>query len=358
MTPRSSATLERYVFDLSMTDWTEMPTCDVANAVVFAARGSLNQYPDQSARQARRLLAERHGLRAEQFVLGNGAGDLLQTAALALLSPEDELLTPWPSYPLYPLMARRAGARPVPVALDGFGAVDVEALLAATTERTRIVCICNPNDPTGTYLESEALVELLSQLPERVHVFLDEALIHFQTRESEDASLRLVEEFSSLLVFRSFSSAYGLSGVRAGYAVGSRDATGLLEALTPALGVNSMTQAAVEAAVQRCDRELARRRERVAEQRQRVTDELARLGVRAAPSEANFVWLRVDGKTSIELATAFQRAGVIVFTGSGLGDPEHVRVSLKDTAATERFLTVLAEIVAQPVYGDLVEVAA
>ena len=124
MTRKGAAALERYVFDLSTTDWAESPAYEVINAAVFAARGSVNGYPDHGATRVRDLLAERHGLKPDQFVLGNGAGDLLQTAALTLLAPDDELVTPWPSYPLYPLMARRAGARPVPVALDD-GQVDV-----------------------------------------------------------------------------------------------------------------------------------------------------------------------------------------------------------------------------------------
>jgi histidinol-phosphate aminotransferase len=254
-------------------------------------------------------------------------------------------------------MARRAGARPVPVALED-GQVDVDTLLAAVNERTRVVAICNPNDPTGTYLCSRFLAELLSRLPERVYVLLDEAIVHFQTREDEDACLRLVGDFPRLVVFRSFSNAYGLSGLRAGYAVGSPEAVELLDALTPVLGVNTLTQAAVECALQRGDAELARRRELVFEQRRRVDDALAQLALEAPQSEAHFVWMRVSGMTSMELAAAFQRAGVIVFPGSALGDPEHVRVSIKSAPATDRFLAVLSEIAAQPVYGDVVEAAA
>jgi histidinol-phosphate aminotransferase len=345
------------VFDLSTTECAEMPATDVVTAAVFAARGPVNKYPDYSAARVRELLAERHALQADQFVLGNGAGNLLQTAALTLLSPGDDLVTPWPSYPLYPLMARRAGARPVPVALDD-GQVDVEALLAAVNERTRVLVICNPNDPSGTYLGSHVLADLLSRLPERVHILLDEAIVHFQDREDEDACLRLVEDCPRLVVFRSFSNAYGLSGLRAGYAVGSPEAGHLLDSLAPVLGVNALTQAAVECALQRGDAELARRREMVIAQRRRVDDALAQLALEAPQSEAHFVWIRVSGMTSPQLAAAFQRAGVIVFPGSVLGDADHVRVSLKSPLATDRLLAVLPEIAAATAYVDLVESAA
>jgi histidinol-phosphate aminotransferase len=357
VTRKGAASLERYVFDLSTTECAEMPACDVVNAAVFAARGSVNRYPDHSAARVRALLAARHELHPDQFVLGNGAGNLLQSAALTLLSPTHELVTPWPSYPLYPMMARRAGARPVPVALVD-GEVDVDALLAAVNERTRVLVICNPNDPTGSYLESASLTQLLLRLPDRVYVLLDEAIIHFQDREDEDACLRLVDEFARLVVFRSFSNAYGLSGLRAGYAVGSRDAAQLLDSLAPVLGVNALTQAAVECALRRGDSELARRREMVIEQRRRVDDALPELALEATQSEAHFIWLRVNGMTSMELAAALQRAGVVVFPGSALGDPEHVRVSLKSGAATDRLLSVLADIVGGASCGDLAVAAA
>ena len=133
------------------------------------------------------MLAERHGLSPDQVVLGNGAADLLHSAALALLSAGDELVMPWPSYPLYPLLAAHAGATPVPVE-DGH-------LQLAVTERTRALVLCNPNDPTGTYVSSAELRRAAVALPDQVHVLLDEALVHFQDVEDVDACLRLVDDF-------------------------------------------------------------------------------------------------------------------------------------------------------------------
>jgi histidinol-phosphate aminotransferase len=338
-----SMALERYVFDLSTTEWTLPPDSDVVSATVFAARGSLNKYPDHAATKVRRLLAERHGIRAQQIVLGNGAGDLLQTAARTLLSRDDELVTPWPSYPLYPQMANRVGARPVPVPLHD-GHVDLDAVLAAVGARTRVLVICNPNDPTGAYLDSPSLAELLSLLPEQAYVLLDEALVHFQDREDEDACLRLVNEFPNLIVFRSFSNAYALSGLRAGYAVGSVETTSLLDSFAPVFGVNFVTQAAVESALRHGDADLHRRREWVIAERGRLASALASLPFDCPPSQAHFVWLQANGMTGMELAEVLQRAGVLVFPGSALGDSEHVRATLKSSAGTDRLLTVLSEL--------------
>jgi histidinol-phosphate aminotransferase len=328
------------VCDLSRTEWPDFPNSEVVNASIFAARGGVNGYPDRQATVARAMLAERHGIAPEQIALGNGAAELLQTAALQLLSTDDELVTPWPSYPLYPLMASRAGARPVPVDMRG-GHVDPEALLAAVGERTRVVVICNPNDPTGTYLETDALGTLLSALPEHVHVLLDEAYIHFQDVEETDAALSLLEAFPRLLVFRTFSKIYGLSGLRAGYAMCSPVAVEQLESLAPVLGVNALTQAGVIQALKIGDPEVERRRRMVIEQRRRLLTALHDVPVDAPPSQANFAWLQATGLTGAELASRLERAGVLVAAGGPLGDDDHVRAAIRGPAATERLLSAL-----------------
>jgi histidinol-phosphate aminotransferase len=326
--------------DLSGTEWPEFPNPEVINASIFTARGRVNGYPDRHATALRRTLAERHRVEPEQIVLGNGAAELLQAAALALMSEDDELLTPWPSYPLYPLMATRAGARPVPVALAG-GRADPEALRAAVRDRTRVLVICNPNDPTGTYMPSDAIGALISSLPERVHVLLDEALIQFQDVEDEDAGLRLVDAFPRLLVFRSFSKIYGLSGLRAGYAVGSTASTGLLESIAPVLGVNALTQSAIAQALKIGGPEVALRRAAVIRERRRLTNALHGLPLDAPESQANFLWLHAPRLTGAQLAARLDAESIIVAPGGPLGDEDHVRVAVRDARATDRLLSAL-----------------
>ena len=327
-----AAALERAPeIDLSGTEWPDLPHSEIVNAAIARARGYVQRYPDRHATATRRLLAERHGLEPDQIVLGNGAADLLHSAALALLSEGDELVMPWPSYPLYPLLAAHAGATPI--------SADESDIAAAVTPRTRVLVLCNPNDPTGTYYRSEELRELLSALPEQVFVLLDEALIHFQDVEELDACLRLVDDFERLLVVRTFSKIYGLSGLRAGYAVGT-DAR-LLAASAPVLGVNALTQAAVEHALRNGDAEIERRRHSVARERQVLTEQLRELGVDVSDSQANFLWIRVRELSGDQLANGLREQGVIVAPGGPLGEDNHIRAAVRGEAASNRLLQAI-----------------
>ena len=329
--------------DLSSPEWPDFPNAEVMNQAIFAARGRVNGYPDRYAANIRRTLAERHEVDPEQIVFGNGATELLQETSHLLLGPGDELVTHWPSYPLFPLMAARASARPVAVESAG-GAADPEALLAAVTERTKVMVVCNPNDPTGHYLPSDSLRWLLGEVPEHVHVLLDEAYVHFQDIEPLDACLKLVNEFPKLLVFRTFSKVYGMAGLRAGYVVGSEKASRELEAISPPLGVNSLTQAGIEHTLKLGDAEVDRRRELVIEQRKRILAALPHLPVDAPPSQANFLWLSSPGLNATHLAARLEDEGVIVASGGPLGAGDHVRVSVRGAAATERLISALEKL--------------
>ena len=330
--------------DLSSTEWPDFPNAEIMNAAIYAARGRVNGYPDRHAKQIRRELADRHGIEPEQVVFGNGSAELIQAAAMVLVHRGDDLVTPWPSYPLYPLMAQRAGGRPVAVDLRG-GHVDLDAVRDAVTPQTRAVVICNPNDPTGTYVSSDALAGLASSLPDHVHLLVDEAYIDFQDVEPRDSVLKLVDAFPRMLVFRTFSKIYGLSGLRAGYAVGSRASGELLGSIGPALGVNVLTQAGICYALQMGERDIDKRREMVIEQRRRIHDELHDLPIDAPESQANFVWLHAAGMSGAELAARLEEKRVLVAPGGPLGDDDSVRAAIRYSGATGRLLSALREAV-------------
>jgi histidinol-phosphate aminotransferase len=309
--------------DLSRTTWAEYPPPAVVNAITYAARRGLHRYLDPHAAALRRELAHHLDVEEERLVVGGGIAQLMGAAAQALLEPGDELVTPWPSYPLYPVIARRSRGHAVPV--PGFGA---EAVLRAINDRTRIVALCNPNDPTGELVAAGDLAALLEALPERVVVLLDEALRDFVAAEPRDAALALLADHPRLLVFRTFSKAWGLAGLRCGYAVGGPGAEDLLAQLEPELGLNELAQAGALEALQTAPRVVAGRAAAVARERTRLTAALRERGYDVAASEANVLWVaaaRVDGA---ELARRLERTGLIVAPGGALGDPARIRVTV------------------------------
>jgi histidinol-phosphate aminotransferase len=336
------------LLDLSQTTWAQLPHPDVVSAITFAARGALQSAPDPTAEELRRELARRHGVEPDRVAVGHGAAQLLSSAAKALLDPGDELIVPWPSYGLYPLMAQRARARAVPVA----GGHDVEAMLAAITPRTRAIALCNPNDPTGAHFPAATLRTLLDTLPEHVSLLLDEALADYVAAEAQDATLALLEDHPRLLIFRTFSKAWGLAGLRCGYVLGGPGAESLLARIAPELGVGLLAQAGALEALRVCDQQVAARRTTVIAERARLFERLHELPVDAAPSEANVVWLRALGLSGAELTERMRRAGVLVMPGDLVGDEHHVRASIHGSRATDRLLEALGRATAQSDAAD------
>jgi histidinol-phosphate aminotransferase len=322
--------------DLSKTTWHEFPHPDVVAAVTFAIRRGINRAPDAESHGLRHELAMRLGVEPDRVVAGNGAAGLLRTAAAMLLGEGDELVTPWPSYSLYPLMARDAGARAVPV--PGF---DPAALADAVNERTRVLVVCNPNDPTGEHLRAGELDELLRGLPEHVTVLVDEALVDFVDDEPGGGTLALLDDHPRLLLFRTFSKVYGLAGLRVGYAVGAEGSGSLLRSLAPPLGLAEPQHAGALESLHACAGQVAARREQVVVERRRLLDELTSLPVNATPSQANVLWLRAPGMTGLELVDKLRRGGVVVAPGAAVGANEHVRAAIQSRAASERLMQAL-----------------
>jgi histidinol-phosphate aminotransferase len=309
--------------DISRTTWPEYPPSHIVNAITYAARRGLHRYLDRHASELRSELAHRHGLDEGRLAVGDGVAQLLNAAAQSLLEPGDELITPWPSYPLYPLMARSARGLAVPV--PGFG---VEPVLSAVNDNTRIVALCNPNDPTGELLRVEALDELLQELPERVVVLVDEALRDFVDAEEQDAVVRLLEDHPRILVFRTFSKAWGLAGLRCGYVLGGPDSEPLLERLSPELGVNELAQAGALEALRSASAIVAARSTALAATRAELERALRERGLDVAPSQANVLWAAAPGIDGTELAARMERAGVIVAAGGRLGDADRIRITV------------------------------
>ncbi len=323
---RRSALARVEPLNLSATTWPEYPHSNVVNAITFAARRGLHRYLDRHATALRSELAHRHNVEEERLVVGDGAAQLLGAATQILMDdPQDELITPWPSYPLYPLMARRARGHAVPV--GGYG---VAPVLEAVNARTRIIALCSPNDPTGELLAVDDLRSLLEQLPERVVVLLDEALIDFVGRDAQalDASLGLLDDHPRLLVFRTFSKAWGLAGLRCGYAIGGPEAETMLERLEPELGLNELAQAGALEALRSSVDIVARRGRTIAAHRATLTSTCRQLGYELPDSESNVLWLSLAGVEGAELSRRLERGHIVVAPGRSVGDPAHVRITV------------------------------
>ena len=324
--------------DLSQTTWPELPHPSIVNAITFVARRGLNRYPHIGAgSQLRDELAARHEVEPERIILGNGAAELLSSAARALIEPGQRLLSPWPSYPLFPLMGRRAHGRSVPVS----GGVDELLTAVAAEPGARVVAIASPNDPTGELLSTSELARLLDGLPGDVAVLLDESLVEFADAQPRDASLALLADHPRLFVFRSFSKAWGLAGLRVGYAIGGPGARELLAELEPDLGVSEVSQAGALEALRSCSELIARRIATVAHERAAVIEGLRARGFEVTDSQANFVWAAHPSIDGSELSARLARAGILIAPGDALGEPRHARIALRDAAATTRLLDAL-----------------
>jgi histidinol-phosphate aminotransferase len=333
---RSRALARIEPLDLSRTTWHDLPPAEVVAAITFHARKGMNRYSEGREDELRAALARRHGVDDRRVVVGEGAAGLLDRVAHELLTPGDQLVLPWPGYPLYPLLARDTGAEAVRVP-----SLDPQLLLDAVTARTRMIVLGGPNDPTGELLPAPVLDELLARLPERVVVVVDEALRDFVTSEPVDAALRLTDRHDRLVVVRSFSKAWGLAGLRCGYAVGGPGAVGTLRALAPRLGLADLSLAGALAALRTSEHVLERRVRANDRARRGMTGALEDLGLLVHPTQSGTVWVRSPDRDGAALHADLERAGVVVQAGGTLGDDRHVRITARDSAATERLVRAL-----------------
>jgi histidinol-phosphate aminotransferase len=307
-----------------------------AIAAVQELAGSVDQYPDRSCRQLRSRLAEHVGGAPEQVIVGAGSDEIIELLAKVFLGPGDEMICPWPSFAMYRVATQSVGARLVRVALDDDLVHDLDAMAATVTERTRIVVVCNPNNPTGTSVSREAFDRFAAALPDDVVLVVDEAYVEYAQREDFPDTLAWTRRRPGTLALRTFSKLYGLAGLRVGYGIADADLCGWLERVRPPFGVTRLAEAAACAALD--DREHIERSLRVnAEGLQYLEREIAALGYRIWPSDASFVLVRV----APGVGDALMRLGVIVRSLDGFGLPDCVRVSVGNPEANERCVKAL-----------------
>jgi histidinol-phosphate aminotransferase len=312
-----------------------------AVAAVREAASRMHRYPDGTAFRLRHALARRLDVAPEQLVFGCGCDEIFELLAKAFLGPGDEAVFAWPSFAMYPIVVQGMGATSMRVPLDASMTHDLPAMAAAVTSRTRVVFVCNPNNPTGTSVGAAALERFVAAIPEDVVLALDEVYFEYARRPDFPNGIDLVRRRPGTLVMRSFSKLYGLAGARVGYGVADPELAGWLDRARHPFNLNLLAEEAALAALDD-DEHVARTLRAAHEGADFLRAELAALGLETWPTDTNFLLAR----TGAGVYDALLREGVIVRPMAGFGLPEHMRITIGTRAENERLVAALRRVLA------------
>jgi histidinol-phosphate aminotransferase len=299
--------------------------------------GNLNRYPDGGAYYLRQALSRHLGVREEELIVGNGSNELLDIAVRTFMKPGDEAVMAWPSFIVYPMAVQAQGCTGVKVPLSGFRH-DLDAMADAVTERTRMLFIANPNNPTGTVNTAGEVDRLMERLPTDIIVVVDEAYYEYVADPSYADSMKHFRDGRNVLILRTFSKIYGLAGLRIGYGISKPGILEEMNKIREPFNTSTPAQAAAIAALE--DREHVERSKSInLEGRQYLCGELESLGVKYVPTEANFIFM-FPGKDSEEVFQSLLRQGVIV---RPMG-PDSIRVTIGLPEENKRFIEALSKV--------------
>jgi histidinol-phosphate aminotransferase len=332
---RQGRTAAEDAFKLSSNENPFPPLPAVLEAI---AASSVNRYPEGSAAALRELLGERYGISAERVQVGAGSASVLAQLITAAAAVGDEVLYAWRSFEAYPLLVAAAGATSVTVANTADHRHDLPAMLAAITERTRLVIVCSPNNPTSTIVTTDEFVAFMAEVPPTVLVVLDEAYVEFVTDPDAVRGASLINDYPNLVVLRTFSKAYGLAGLRVGYAIGAEYVMDAARAVAIPLSVTEQAQRAAIVSLQN-EAQLLERVVQLNDLREQIWQGLVAQGWDVPRPNGNFVWLPT-GESTAEAGEVFASHGVMVRPlGQGL------RVSVGEAESVEKLLRASAEVV-------------
>lgn len=300
----------------------------------------LGLYPDGSAYYLKEALAAHLGVAEKNIICGNGGDELITLTGRAYLNPGDEIIFSHPTFFAYEFTARIMDATPVPTPAKDFHH-DLPSMLGAISDRTKIIYICNPNNPTGTMLTHRELEEFIKQVPERVLVVMDEAYYEYVTAPEYVRSIDFLKEGYNVFILRTFSKVYGLAGLRVGYGMANEEIIADIDTVREPFNVNAVGQVAARAALKDQDHVKA---VRDANNRGRdfLAKEFKRMGLSYVPTQTNFVFV----EAGVDAKALFQRLlqkGIIVRTGDIFGYPRHLRVSFGTEEQNRRFIKTLEE---------------
>ena len=305
-------------------------------AAIGDAAAGVNRYADHRATPVREALAAKLGLDVVQVTVGNGSSGILQQLFFSYVDPGDEVVFPWRSFEVYPVFTRLMNGTAVPVALSPDLGLDVDAVVAAVNDRTKLIFVATPNNPTGVASTTTELRSLVERVPDDVVVCIDEAYREFVDRDFGDPVAELLPDFSNVVVTRTFSKAHGLAGLRVGYGIGHPTLIAAIDKTLLPFAVNALAQAAALAALE-CDAEISARVAAILAERARVEAELAGAGWTFPDHQGNFIWLATGDRTD-DIALDLERQGVVVRPFSGEG----IRVTIGTPAENDRFLAALS----------------
>jgi len=309
-------------------------------SVIDTEAGIVNRYPDMGCAALYTAISERFDLPVTDLAAGTGSVAVLYHLVQALCEPGDEVVHAWRSFEAYPIAIAASGATAVPVPLAAGARHDLDALADAVTDRTRVVLVCTPNNPTGPAVHADELTRLLDRVPPDVLVVIDEAYVEFVRDPVVADGMREYRERDNVAVLRTFSKAYGLAGLRVGYGVASEPVAAAIRKVALPFGVSGIAQAAAVASLRpEAEAELLERVDALVAERGRVAEGLAAAGWDVPETQANFCWLALDADgEAAAFAAAADEAGVAVrpFAGDG------VRVTVAEPEANDVFLRVAA----------------
>jgi histidinol-phosphate aminotransferase len=295
-------------------------------AAATAAVEGMNRYPDMSVRALHEAIAARHRVGVDQVATGAGSVAVFYHLLQALCAEGDEVVYAWRSFEAYPIAVGLTGARSVTVPVDADARHDLRAMADAVTDATKVVVVCSPNNPTGTAVHRDELLELFDAVPGHVMVVLDEAYREFVTDPDSVDGLEIARGRDNVVVLRTFSKAYGLAGLRVGYGIGTPEVADAIRKCALPFGVSQVAQNAAIASLQ-AEAELFERVDALVKERERVTTALRDMGWDIPDAQGNFLWFRL-GEATLDFAAACDEAGVAVrpFAGDGarvsVGEPE------------------------------------
>ncbi|MBM7623832.1 histidinol-phosphate transaminase [Sporohalobacter salinus] len=305
------------------------------------AASKIHIYPHGSCHTLKKILSKRLGVKKEEIIFGNGSDDILKFIGESFVKADEEVIIARPSFSEYEFATNLMGGNVVTVPLTNYKH-DLDAMLKAITDRTKLVFICNPNNPTGTIVTQQEVDAFMAEVPEDVIVVFDEAYQEYVTSDDYPETIDYLVDYDNVIILRTFSKVYGLAGLRIGYAISNEELIGYLNRVRPPFEVNSMAQVAAEATLQD-QNHLDRSREVNFKGKEYLYQEFERLGLEYVPTEANFILVDVK-KDANKVFADMQQRGVIIRNAQAFGYETMIRVTIGTREQNQRLIDTLEKV--------------